>query len=308
MSRLKYPVLNLNRERRRRRPLATRRDNNRGHRGAFNARELLVARFHVSPRGPDDGFGPRLARVDLHRALASGERERLRNAIVDAVDRTLELDVTRDGGFLLRQSVERFAAVQATDSGGVDVRGQVRVERTGEIKRLLAVVFNDERRLERAVRLQRHRFLNLKFLIPHSLGVLARGQFHRHRRFVAVLRVDERPVDVSREPVRLNRTRAKLRPAVRQAPTNRLGLVKLRVGSDVQHIVPALGLERRHDTTEQVDLRGCAVSAGKRDGIETARARAGGHRRARGCDGAAHRSAELRGRRARRKGHRGELR
>ena len=83
-----------------------------------------------------------------------------------------------------------------------------------EIERLRAVVFNDEHRFERTT-LERHCFRHLEILVTHRLGVIARREFHRHGRFVAVSRGDERPVDVTRETVRLNGARAELRPAVR---------------------------------------------------------------------------------------------
>mmetsp|Transcript_7564 Transcript_7564/g.30356 ORF Transcript_7564/g.30356 Transcript_7564/m.30356 type:complete len:252 (+) Transcript_7564:1093-1848(+) len=230
-------------------PRAARSDDDRSHGGAFDARELLVARLHVRPRRPHHGFSPRLARLDAHSALARGERKRLRNAVVHAVDRSLEFDVTRDGGFLLRESIERLAAVQPADGGGVDVGAQVRVERTSEIERFLALVLNHELRFERAA-LERDGFRHLEILIPHRLGVIIWREFHRHRRFVAIRRAHERPVDVARESVHLNRPRAELRPAVRQTTRNRLTLVKLRIRAHVQHVVTALGLETRHDAAE----------------------------------------------------------
>ena len=188
-------------------------DGDRGNGGGFDARELFVARRHVRPRRPHDGLGPRLAGLDGDRALTRGERERLRDTVVDAIDRTRKLDVTVDGRLRFTEAIKSLAPVQAADSRLVNVRGEVRVELASELERLLTRVLNGKNRFERAV-LQRHCLRNLEILVPHRSSVIAWCELHCHRRRF-VRRAHQLPIDITREPVHLNRPRAELRPAVR---------------------------------------------------------------------------------------------
>jgi len=195
-------------------PRATRSDDDRRARGGFDAGELLVASLHVGPRGPDDSFSPSLVRLDADGVLAGGERERFRNAVVDAVDWAGEGNVTRNGRFGRSQTVKGLAAVEAANLSCVDVGAEVGVEGTSEIKFLGALVFNLHVNLERLTTVnESDGFSHDKVFIPHSLGVIVRGEFHGHGRLVTIGGAEKLPVDVARETVHLDRTRAELRPA-----------------------------------------------------------------------------------------------
>mmetsp|Transcript_13110 Transcript_13110/g.31599 ORF Transcript_13110/g.31599 Transcript_13110/m.31599 type:complete len:327 (-) Transcript_13110:47-1027(-) len=266
------------------------------HRGrarrVLHAHKLLVAGLHVGPGRPHHGVLPAPRAGDGHRlAPAHGQGEGGRHVVVHAVHGARDLDVAAHRALHVGQAVQALAARHAAHGHGVDVCGEVGVERRRERERLRAQVRHLHGGVELAVA-QGDGLGHHELLVPHGLGVLGGLQGHLHGGGGALGGLGQLPVHVAREAVHLDVAGPELRPAVGEPAGDGLGLVELGVGAHVQHVVAVGAREGGDDAAEQVRGGGAAIRGGELHRGEAARARhlldgPGGSHGAHGGGGAA---------------------